>query len=187
MLYQILRGYGYAQLGFIVKAECAPLIAQNQTPKFFEHLRTMNPELAWSKMLDMMTFDILNGNTVKSAITLTDELGRVFNGEQAMDYCDERGYMGRYYSWQGLTLATQNSESPAWNAISGLLPETYANHEALLLDLLSHNSYLSGYGISYSLTNPCKIDVWKNDGVELFHGVYSNADSCLNLYPARMG
>ena len=190
MLYQMLRGHGYAQLGFIVKAEyvdkCTPPIAQNYTPKLVEHLRTMNPESAWGKMLDMMTLDINNGNTVKSTITLSDELGRVFNGERAMDYCDERAYMGRYYAWQGLTLVTQNRESTGWKTINSLLPETYSNHEAFLLDLLSHNSYLPGYGISYSQINPCKIDVWKNDGITLFHGVYSAKDECLNIYPSRL-
>ena len=190
MFYQMLRGHGYAQLGFIVKAEYVdkrtPPIAQNQTPKLVEHLRTMNPESAWSKMLDMMTLDISNGNTVKSAITLADELGRRFNGERAMDYCDERAYMGRYYAWQGLTLVTQNPDSPGWQSIKRLLPETCDNHEAFLLDLLSHNSYLPGYGIAYSQKNPCKIDVWKNDGIMLFHGVYSVKDECLNIYPARL-
>ena len=190
MLYQMLRGHGYAQLGFIVKAEYVdkrtPPIAQNQTPKLVEHLRTMNPELAWSKMLDMMMLDINNGNTVKSTITLTDELGRVFKGERAMDYCDERAYMGRYYSWQGLTIVTQNPDSTAWKSIKRLLPETYANHEAFLLDLLAHNSYDPEYGIVYSQTNPCKIDVWKNDGITLFHGVYSVKDECLNIYPSRL-
>ncbi len=190
MFYQMLRGHGYAQLGFIVKAEYVdkrtPPIAQNQKPKLVEHLRTMNPESAWSKMLDMMLFDINNGNTVKSAIILTDELGRVFNADRAMDYCDERAYMGRYYNWQGLPIAAQNPESPAWITISGLLPETYGNHESFLRDLLSHNSYLPGYGISYNQTNPGKIDVWKNDGIILFHGAYSAKDECLNLYPSRL-
>lgn len=190
MLYQMLRGHGYAQLGFIVKAEYVdkrtPPIAQNQKPKLVEHLRTMNPESAWGKMLDMMTLDIRNGNTVQSAIILNDELGRVFKADRAMDYCDERAYMGRYYSWQGLILVTQNPDSPVWNTISTSLPQTYANHEAFMLDLLSHNSYLPGYGISYSQSSPGKIDVWKNDGITLFHGAYSAKDECLNLYPSRL-
>lgn len=190
MLYQMLRGHGYAQLGFIVKAEYVdnrtPPIAQNHKSKLVEHLRTMNPECAWSKMLDMMILDINNGNTVKSAITLSDELGRVFNGERAMDYCDERAYMGRYYAWQGLTLVTQNRESTAWKVINSFFSETYSNHEEFLINLLSHNSYLPGYGIFYSQVNPCKIGVWKNEGVMLFHGVYSAKDDCLNLYPSRL-
>lgn len=189
MRYLVLRGHGYAQLGFIVKGELldkrSPSLTEKPTPVFRELIRNMNPETAYFYLLDVMETDIRNGLLRKSQIILTDEINRVFYSESALDYCDERAYNGRYYNWNNLTIVCNDDSSPNWELTHTEIAEIYYTIPAFFLDLMSHNSAYNGYYVAFGNPNPAKIAVYNPNNRLLFSGAYDNTAKQMNLYPPK--
>lgn len=189
MRYLVLRGHGYAQLGFIAKGERldtrSPSLTEKPTPTFRELIRNMNPETVYSYLLNVMETDIRNGLIRKSQIILTDEINRVFTSESALDYCDERAYNGRHYNWNNLTVVLNNSTSPNWELVDKIIDEPHRSIEDFFLELMSHNSSHNGYYVAFGNPNPAEIAVYNPDNRLLFFGAYDNDVKQMNLYPYK--